>query len=209
MHKDFSPEERLLRLIRSKTPKGPPPPAQPDRPKEEVPKEKLRQRFSFDFSKTFRWENLNLVLILLLAALLVYFIPLFFKRSKSTVENLEEKLKVQEKVASQKMEGPKRPSFDYFSENVSARNIFSPVVKEEAPTQAPVEEGPKLEEVKNQLTLLGVIGGATPQAIIEDKRTQKTYFLNKGSIFDDIEVGDILENKVILIYKGKQFELVL
>lgn len=224
MTKDFSPEERLLRLIRSRAPKQAPASAGAYKPREEpanrhlvsskvstaLPrKEPPRQTPSFDIKSVFRWENLNLVLIILLIGLLLYFIPLFLKNSKSPVKNLEEKLKNQEKASVEKADEPNRPPFDYFSEQAGARNIFSPVLKEEPQAQTPQEEGLKLEDLKGQLNLLGVVSGDTPQAIIEDKRTQKTYFLNKGSTFDDIEVGDILENKVILIYKGKQFELVL
>jgi hypothetical protein len=139
--------------------------------------------------------------------------PAALRNPKGAVVRLDEKIKAQERMPAQKetpvAEAQIRPPFDYFSGQAASRNIFAPVAKEEPQAAAPKEEGPKLEEVKAQLSLLGVIGGASPQVIIEDKRTQKTYFLNKGSSFDDIEVDDILENKVILIYKGKQFELVL
>lgn len=200
MHKDFSPEERLLKLIRSKNPRQASPAAQTDKGKDKIPAQQPKQKISFD---------LNFILVILLAGLLIYVIPLFLKRPKSAVENLEGKIKLQEGAYVKKAEEPKRPSFDYFSEPVGARNIFSPVLKDETQAQPAVEQGPKLEDLKGQLSLLGVISADPPQVIIEDKRTQKTYFLNKGSTFDDIEVGDILENKVILIYKGKQFELVL
>lgn len=227
MAREFSPEERLLRLIRSKTPREAPVSSQKDNIKGEVsrpeqPKQKPLSRAASHLvtkeasspARIFRIENLNFVLIILLGGLLLFFIPAFFKKQTTTIEVLEEKIKAQEKIAGQKKEAlpadvEKKPSFDYFSSQVGARNIFSPVAKEETQTQAPVEEGPKLEEVKGQLSLLGVVWGDAPQAIIEDKKEQKTYFLNKGGTFDDIEVRDILENKVILSYKGKQFELVL
>jgi hypothetical protein len=227
MGKDFSPEERLLRLIRSKAsapdPAGPQQPeAGKPEPAEEVKREgpKARpqpesvnipaDRESPRNIKIFRWENLNLALIIILAGLLAYFMPLVLKKPKAVTGNVAEAIKGKEKPSAQKApEEPARPPFTYYSEGLGARNIFSPVLKEEPANQPPGEQGPKLEDVKGQLNLLGVISGAPPQAIIEDKRTQKTYFLNKGATFDDIEVGDILDNKVILNYKGKQFELVL
>lgn len=238
MPKDFSPEERLLRLIRSKTPKeiseaAPVAlPAPAEKPKQEAPapvpapivgkvsppKEKVSPKISFDISGVFKRKNLNLALGILLAALLIYAIHSFLKSPKSAIGTMDEKITAQEKTPAQNAtpapeatqpSTEKRPPLDYFTAQTGSRNIFAPAAKEEAQAAAPVEQGPKLEEVKSQLSLLGVVGGAAPQAIIEDKRTQKTYFLNKGSTFDDIEVGDILENKVILIYKGKQFELIL
>jgi hypothetical protein len=232
MAKDFSPEERLLRLIRSKTPRQAPSGTPTNNAREEPfikerhkpgPSPKpIRPLPPRDINREVRilkWENLNVALTVLLAGLLVYFVPLFFKRPKIKFENLKERAISQETVSGQKKSaGPEnklpsapeaRPSFDYFSGQVGAKNIFAPIAKEESQPQEAVEQGPKLEEVKGQLSLLGVISGATPQAIIEDKKTLKTYFLNKGESFEDIEVGDILDNKVILIYKGKQFELVL
>ncbi len=237
MSKDLSPEERLLRLIRSKAPKAitneapaalpaPSPAPAPIQPQvQAAPKPPVltpapvhapiqARKFSFDFPGLLKQENLNLVLIIILAGLVMFFILVFLRSPKSPTETLGEKIKIQEKASAQKVEPPpaadQRPSFDYYSAQAGSRNIFAPVAAEETKAQAaPVEQGPKLEEVKGQLSLLGVIGGTTPQVIIEDKRTQKTYFLNKGSTFDDIEVGDIFENKVILTYKGKQFELIL
>lgn len=228
MPKDLSPEERLLRLIRSKAPKeiakeaSPPAlPAPAPAPSVPVaaplpapapapaPAQAPSRKLSFDLFALFRQGNLNLVLIVVLAVLFISFIAVFLRSPKSPDATLKERIKTQEKSPAPGEE-PQRPSFDYYSAKAGSRNIFAPVATEETKAQtAPVEQGPKLEDVKGQLSLLGVVSGETPQAIIEDKRTQKTYFLNKGSTFDDIEVGDIFENKVILTYKGKQFELVL
>lgn len=209
MVRDFSPEERLLRLIRSKAAKQISQDSQKDTVSKDIP---IRKQISSTSrpTKILKLETLNLVLILLLAGLLIYFVPLLFKKQKSALEELGTKIKSQEKEMPQKEEEPKKAPFNYFAEQVGSRNIFSPVVKEEAQAQTPIiEEGPKLEEVKSQLNLLGVVWGANPQAIIEDKKAQKTHFLNKGEQFEGIEVKDILENKVILIYKGQEFELVL
>jgi len=224
MARDVSPEERLLRLIRSKTPKAmsaegqkeavPAPIPKAERPSSKpsampAPARPSVGRKARRSINILRAESLNLILIILLAGLSMYFIPLFLKRPKDIVQNLEERIKSQEKSTKQAEEGLTSPPFSYFSEQVGARNIFSPVAKEENASQATVEEGPKLEDIKAQFNLLGVIGGESPQAIIEDKKTQKSYFLNKGSTFDDIQVKDILDDKVILIYKGQEFELVL
>lgn len=209
MARDFSPEERLLRLIRSKAAKQISVDSQKDTVSKDIP---IKREISSTSrpTKILKLENLNLVLILLLAGLLIYFVPLLFKKQKSVLEELGGKIKSQEKEIPQKEEEPKKAPFNYFAEQVGSRNIFSPVVKEETQAQTPIiEEGPKLEEVKSQLNLLGVVWGANPQAIIEDKKAQKTHFLNKGEQFEGIEVKDILENKVILIYKGQEFELVL
>ncbi len=59
------------------------------------------------------------------------------------------------------------------------------------------------------LNLLGIVSGDNPQAIIEDKKSQKTYFLKKGDFLGDFELKDIQKGKVILDLSGQQFELSL
>lgn len=226
MPKDLSPEEKLLRLIRSKAPQPssqiavpryvspdntPKPAAVPKESHNALPKPIPRKNQQpHKPARILRMESLNFVLLLLLAGLLIYFVPLFFKKQKNALEDLENKIRIQERQLAQKEEEAKKQPFNYFSEPVASKNIFAPVVKED--TRAPAaaaEEGPKLEDIKAQLNLLGVIWGDNPQAIIEDTKAKKTYFLNKGQSLDNIHVKDIMENKVVLMYKDQQFELVI
>lgn len=211
MPRDISPEEKLLRLIRSKGPKQAPDEVKVNAPSLK-PASQHVNRAEKKPEKIIRFVNLNTVLILALLGVIIYSVQFFVKRPKTAIDALEDKLKYQTKAPvgkTQESVAEKRPSLEYFATQVEEKNIFSPATKEEAATQAPVEQGPKLDDIKSQLNLLGVISGDNPQAIIEDKKTQKSYFLNKGSKLDDIEVKDILENKVILSYKGQEFELVL
>ncbi|MBI4336034.1 MAG: hypothetical protein HY589_05205 [Candidatus Omnitrophica bacterium] len=243
MAKDFSPEERLLKLIRAKPSKEPraetggqqesaPRQADPKRADNAAaaagrlkPARKAIAETTLpvvrDSGKkeglrvVLRLETLNIFLALVLTGASAYLVYTAAAKPKkgAGIEYGPIEKKVETRVQTPEAgeaKPPQRPSFDYFREAIGTRNIFSPVVKEDAPaTGEQAEEGPRLEEVKGQLSLIGVISGETPQAIIEDKRTQKTYFLNKGGQFDDIQVADILENKVVLIYKGKNFELLL
>jgi len=59
----------------------------------------------------------------------------------------------------------------------------------------------------NDINLVGVIMGDNPQAIIEDKKAQKTYYLIKGQFIGDFQVEEIISGKVILNYHGQKFEL--
>lgn len=63
------------------------------------------------------------------------------------------------------------------------------------------------KEIAKDLNLLGIITGATDQAIIENSQTSKTFFLYKGDRFLGFTVYDIKESKVILDYKGEKVEL--
>ena len=56
-------------------------------------------------------------------------------------------------------------------------------------------------------TLSGIIGGDQPQAIIEDKKEGKTFFLNVGDTLGDIRIIAIEEGKVIVAVGNEQAEL--
>ena len=62
----------------------------------------------------------------------------------------------------------------------------------------------------SRLTLTGIVAGATPQAIIEDTQTQKTYLVSVGQPLAEGAVLDqILDNRVILDFNGEKVELAL
>ena len=62
-------------------------------------------------------------------------------------------------------------------------------------------------ELIKDINLVGIIAGDTPQAIIEDKKSQKTYYLNKGQFIGEFQLEDIQEGKIILNFNGQRFEL--
>jgi len=63
--------------------------------------------------------------------------------------------------------------------------------------------------VTKDIILIGVVQRENLQAIIEDKNTQKTYYVTKGQFIGEFQVEEIEENKVIINYKGQKFELYL
>ena len=91
----------------------------------------------------------------------------------------------------------------------SGKDVFKPLTRDEPGGEEEPEAA--LEEIAAGLGLMGVVSGARPQAIIQDNKSKKTYFLNKGDKLGDVELKEILEGegKVILIYKGREFDLVL
>lgn len=60
--------------------------------------------------------------------------------------------------------------------------------------------------VKN-LCLVGIARDDELNAMIEDKRSGKTFFLKKGEFFHQLKIEKILVDRVILEYEGKEFEL--
>ena len=64
-------------------------------------------------------------------------------------------------------------------------------------------------DLLKEISLVGIIGGDDPQAAIEDKKIQKTYYLKKGQFIRQFQIKDIQEGKVILGYRGESFEFYL
>jgi type II secretory pathway component PulC len=62
-------------------------------------------------------------------------------------------------------------------------------------------------ELMKEINLLGVISGANPQAVIEDKKSGKTYYVTEGQMIGDFQVEEIGYGKIILNYNGQKFEL--
>ncbi|MFH1782737.1 MAG: hypothetical protein ABH848_03875 [Candidatus Omnitrophota bacterium] len=81
---------------------------------------------------------------------------------------------------------------------------------EDIEIEVPVRKNkvPKESLIKN-MELLGIITGDTDQAIIQDKESKETFFLNKGDNFRDLKVFDIKKNTLILDYDGEKIELTM
>jgi hypothetical protein len=62
----------------------------------------------------------------------------------------------------------------------------------------------------SRLTLLGIVPGDPPQAIIEDSQTKKTYFVTTGQqVVDGAVLADVHESHVVLDLQGERIELTL
>ena len=210
MKKDFSPEERLLRLIKGSKKK--------EAPKDKTAEEKTqvsaarpaKTSAAISISLPFKIKGLNTrlfntVLIVVLAALILYFIydllsASYFKKGPDI-------------FAEDSMEsdfGRKEDSLDiqpysHYSSVIKGRNVFK---SQEVDAEA-VFTGPGIEEISADLSLIGIIAGNRPQAIIEEKKSGKSYFVYKGGSVGQTKVVDILEDSVVMEYQGQNFELVL
>ena len=97
--------------------------------------------------------------------------------------------------------------YSYYSNRMSGRNIFGG--GSYIQTESQEGSGTPGDAPADNLGLVGIIPGADPQAIIEDKKGQKTYYLIKGQSVNGITLEAINENKVTLDYKGKKTILFL
>jgi hypothetical protein len=54
---------------------------------------------------------------------------------------------------------------------------------------------------------VGISWSDDPDVMIEDTKTQRTFFLKKGQMIDDIKLEAVFKDKVILNYLGEEIEL--
>lgn len=94
--------------------------------------------------------------------------------------------------------------FQYYRDGIANRQIFKIA---SGVSDAPVNV-PKVEAIRD-FSLVGIISGKNPQAIVQDSKTQKTYYLNKGQAIGEYSVEDILPDKIILNSAGQRYELFL
>lgn len=95
--------------------------------------------------------------------------------------------------------------FEFYLEGVRDKQIFGTAVT----AQASIPPAAVGAAVAGSINLVGIISGENPQAVIEDKKTQKTYYVSKGQMAGDFLVEDIGEGKIVMNYLGQRFELYL
>lgn len=203
MDDNILPEEKLLRLIRgnknsdlnaNKADKGP------------VVDLKSAPKYSgpYSFLSLAPFFNFRIILWALFAAACIYSIIAFIyswigvrgtKFSQVTSGKINE--------SKNYSAGDVLP-FEFYLEGIGTRRIFTSSVKQE--TYKEPLKGASQDLLKD-ITLLGIVSGENPQAIIEDKKTQKTWYLNKGQFIGELKVIDITEGKIVLDFNGQVFEL--
>jgi len=96
--------------------------------------------------------------------------------------------------------------FLYYLEMVRRRNIFSPVVLKSV-EESQDETKKILTALVKNLKLVGISWGKEPEAMIEDQKVKRTYFLKTGDMINNLKIDTILRNRVVLTYEGLQAEL--
>lgn len=88
------------------------------------------------------------------------------------------------------------------------RPLFTPPADAGAETARRAPPSGAAKELSARLTLLGIIAGTPPQAIIEDSGTKKSYFVAQGqSIVEGAVLDAVFDTYVVLDLSGEKFEL--
>ncbi len=217
MPKDVSPEEKLLGLIKKKrkSPAGTyADPAQIHNKPEASLMSKADKHVS-KILKTTALKNkffepsslkaMNRYLIAILGILILYLLAemIFIKPYKDVQSLITGSAVVHDGKRLSRETEKVVPVKDYstYSNSIPQSMVFG--------QSSSTEDAAPADNVVDQIGLVGIIAGDNPQAIIEDKKAQKTYYLNKGQSFDGYVVEDILEDRVILTYEGRRMSLFL
>jgi hypothetical protein len=224
MHKDISPEEKLLSIIKGKraVPEStvPKPEIKDTKPAVRVPWGKIDSHISAllknDFLKNSILDERILkvfnkyavIIAALIAGYLVLDIILVSPSRKAAALLAKTSVSRPLVVPTDKTMPVETKGYSYYSNRMFGKNIFGGGSYIQTESQAAGTET-SAELSGGNLGLVGIIPGASPQAIIEEKKNQKTYYLIKGQSINGITVEDISEDKVILEYRGKSMTLFL
>jgi type II secretory pathway component PulC len=96
--------------------------------------------------------------------------------------------------------------FEYYIEGVSGKELFGAA---RGSFDQGIQSAAAGVNVADDLNLVGIISGANPQAIIEEKKSNKTYYLSRGQLIGDLRIDDIQEGRIVVERRGQKFELYL
>lgn len=172
----------------------------------------LRKKIKEDF-KTRKIYRLNIKIINNLLGFVVFFTSVYFignlfgsmrylkKISEFELKKTDTKLQIDSQL------GPPLKIVLQDLEKVRQRNIFkigSLKTKEDLVVKMP---SPKIVEATQHLKLVGISWSSDPDAMIEDTKANKTFFLKRGQMLGEIKVQAIFKDRVILSYEGEEIEL--
>lgn len=207
MAKDnMTPEERLLKIIES-----------PDTRKRSVPlAAKVRSlnigsikewfsnlRSDKNLIKQINFSAVNKIIAVICA--LVTLICIFdFASGGMALAKRFKKVSSGEYLAS--LEERKRPKIDVTMDEAMAqakrRNIFTFL-----PTSDEAASAVNTEPALSNFKLVGILWSDNPQAMIENSKEQRTYFVSKGDKIGELDVKNVLRDKVMLGKGDQEWEL--
>ncbi len=200
MAENISPEERLLRLIRKSKKEGSRQPLQTSVAEQKIsaitsniaakPKHSIIPKISVSQS-----------ILFILAASFLFMLSAFVYQFLGYKITPPVKPKGENKTPFFQKE---IPPFENYVADIKNNSIFTNAVTPETSKQ--VINAASSEAIKD-FNLIGIVSGANPQAILENKSLQKTYYLSKGQGIGEFIIEDIQEGKIILSHNGQRYEL--
>ena len=97
--------------------------------------------------------------------------------------------------------------FSYYEDIIKKRGLFKGITPPEKKNKKTLTQ--TASELLSGYSLKGILSEDAPQAIIEDKRTKQTYFLNQGDSLGKFLIEEIKEGKITLDLEGQKIEMSL
>ncbi len=100
--------------------------------------------------------------------------------------------------------------------DLTRRNLFVPLIKTPKPKPKPVVAAPPppppapkipLSRRAANLTLVGILEGDPREAVIEDAKKRSSIYVKPGDKIGEIQVKDVLPDKVILFFEEETLDL--
>ncbi|MDO8489650.1 MAG: hypothetical protein Q7S42_06055, partial [Candidatus Omnitrophota bacterium] len=192
MKDNISPEEKLLRLIRgqkksciSVLAEGNPNALAPVQMQGGF----IHQKGVFKFEKYFSQFNANTLILIGFAVSSLYLLSAFIRPSFITKKAIFLQERPVDKITESKevIKQNEIKPYDFYTQGIKSKQIFG-VSSARLTQESTVTVGANL--IKD-INLLGVISGARPQAIIEDKKSEKTYYVTNGQMIGEFQVEGI------------------
>lgn len=219
MVEEFSPEEKLLKLIRGdKKQKDRPIPEKTGLPQSqgEFPSTRIKSnkgeprttQIVTDERRYLKFINSALIIILIATiGFLIFDLISSDLQRTALVSDHESPLKTSEPQSANNE--AKIAPFSTYTETIGKRELFKTQQTESRAERVFGGQSESAYDKLKDLSLIGIIAGEKPQAVIEDKKIQKTYFLYEGQMVNQMKVEEILEDRVILNFNGEKLELTL
>ncbi len=153
----------------------------------------------------------NRFLGLLVALLALYFLANLF----TSLVNLSQppRLELNAPLAKNEENFPEplgfKKAITYYLDQIRERDIFTMGLKRISQETPDINTAPSARslQVASSLRLVGISWSNDPDAMIEDTKTLKTFFVKRGEMAGDARVQAIFRDKVILTLNNEEFEL--
>ncbi|MDD5477090.1 MAG: hypothetical protein PHG87_02620 [Candidatus Omnitrophica bacterium] len=101
-----------------------------------------------------------------------------------------------------------KKTVSYFLEKIKQRDIFRMGQNKNGDTEvASRGPSPRIIEATQNLKLVGISWSDDPDAMIEDTKALRTFFVKRGGLVGGVKVQAIFKDKVILSYAEEEIEL--
>jgi hypothetical protein len=144
-------------------------------------------------------------LFLLVVAALGVRLAVIIKRSMGEMSSVD--FRIASVEAGETKERSVLKKLEYYLDKVKKRDIFK--MGAAARPENLIETGPssKAVEATQNYKLVGISWSDDPDAMVEDIKTGKTFFVKRGQSIGDVKVENITKEKIVLRYAQELIEL--